>query len=71
MHTGEIVKFSWWTGYKAPTVVDPGEHPSWHTVEPGETGIIVKNNGDGTANVLFSKTYCLLRVHETMLEPIE
>jgi len=70
MKIGSLVKFNWWSDYKAASVsLDEDGHVSWHEIHPGDTGIVLCVNEDVVV-VLFSNVDTLLKVHESMLEAI-
>lgn len=66
--TGTLVKFSWWSNYKAPSYdSDDGGHSMWYELIPGDTGIIVSSVDDDSVVVFFTRVSALLRVHRSML----
>jgi len=68
---GSLVKFVWWSDYKAPSVnEDHTGHVSWHIVKPGDTGIVLCEAEDDFIVVLFSNIDSLLKIHRTMLDSI-
>lgn len=69
MNVGSLVKFVWWSEYKAPSIgLNDKGHVSWHEIHPGDTGIIICMKDEDTMIVLFSGVDTLLRVHKSMLE---
>jgi len=47
LSVGSQVKFVWWSEYRAPSAKeDEFGHVTWHTVNPGDTGIILCSFGD-------------------------
>ena len=70
MKVGSLVKFNWWSSYKAASAtVDQYGHITWHELHPGDTVIVLCSN-DETLIVLFSSVDTLLKVHESMLEVV-
>ena len=71
MNVGSLVKFTWWSSYKAPSVsVDETGHVTWHELTPGDTGIILELLNEETVVVLFSKIDTLIRIHRSMIAPV-
>ena len=70
MKTGDFVKFSWWSAYRAPSInINDNGLYTWHEILPGEVGIVLCTN-DEDAAVLFPGIDVILRVHISMLEII-
>jgi hypothetical protein len=70
LSVGSQVKFVWWSEYRAPSAKeDESGHVSWHSVKPGDTGIILCSFGESYV-VLFSNIDALLKIHSSMLSPI-
>jgi len=65
---GSLVKFAWWSSYKAPSVSIEDGKTTWHEVHPGDTGVVLSVLSDGNYIVLFSHVDALLKIHQTMLE---
>lgn len=65
---GSLVKFSWWSSYKAPSVSSEDGRTTWHEIHPGDTGVVLCVLPDGGYLVLFSHDDALLKVHSSMLE---
>lgn len=67
---GSLVKFTWWSSYKAPSVLEDNfGRPSWHEIFPGDTGVVIcAGDGSKSVAVLFSRIDTLLKIHESMLE---
>lgn len=71
MNVGSLVKFTWWSSYKAPSVaVDENGHTTWHELSPGDTGIILEFMNEETVVVLFSKIDTLIKIHRSMIAPV-
>ena len=71
MVVGTLVRFSWWSSYKAPSITpDINDHISWHELSPGDRGIVVSHMGEDFVIVLFAKIDTFLKVHVSMLEEI-
>lgn len=68
--SGELVKFSWWSTYKAPSFQpDYTGHATWHELKPGDTGVVICVELEDVV-VLFSHIDLLVRVHESMLQAV-
>ena len=69
---GSLVEFNWWSDYMALAVIpDHNGHSSWHTIHPGDTGIVLEVcECDDTVTVLFSGVNKHLRIHVSMLRTI-
>jgi len=68
MLIGSLVKFTWWSSYKAPSVaLDENGHATWHELFPGDTGIILEFLNEETVVVLFSKIDTLIRIPRSMV----
>lgn len=66
---GSLVKFTWWSSYKAPSVLeDSFGRPSWHEIFPGDTGVVICTGEGESVAVLFSRIDTLLKINQTMLE---
>jgi hypothetical protein len=69
---GDMVKFSWWTSYKAPSLeFDLSGHSIWYEIFPNDTGIVIVDKGDDNSDfviVLFSRMNKILKIHSSMLE---
>jgi len=65
---GSLVKFSWWSEYRAPSLStnDLG-YSTWHELRPGDRGVVVGHINEDTIIVLFSSVDSLLKVNKTML----
>lgn len=71
MVVGTLVRFHWWTDYKAPSITpDVNGHITWHELHPGDTGIIVSEIGHDQVVVLFAKIDIFLQVNISMLKEI-
>jgi hypothetical protein len=69
MKIGLLVKFVWWSNYKAPSIsTDDKGHVTWHEIHPGDTGIIFCTLTEDNVIVLFSGVDTLVKVHASMLE---
>jgi hypothetical protein len=69
---GSLVKFVWWSSYRAPSVVvDDKGHTSWHEVHPGDTGVVLCASEEDNVVVLFSHVDSLLRVSRSMLSVVD
>lgn len=65
---GSLVRFSWWSSYKAPSASTNAEgRVTWHELHPGDTGVVLSLHDEMTAVVLFSKVDALLKVNLSML----
>lgn len=68
LSVGSLVRFTWWSSYKAPSVSTDNEgRVSWHELNPGDTGVVLSFHNEETAIVLFSTVDTLLKVHQSML----
>lgn len=68
---GSFVKFVWWSDYRAPSAeVNEKGRTTWHTLRPGDTGIVLCSYEDGTVIVIFSSVDSLLRLPSNMLDVI-
>lgn len=68
---GSLVKFSWWSTYKAPSLsTNELGHVSWHEINPGDRGVIVGYMSEESVIVLFSSIDSLLRVNRLMIEAV-
>lgn len=68
---GTLVKFVWWSNYRAPSVVeDHTGHVTWHEVKPGDAGIVLCEAETDFVVVLFSNIDSILKIHHSMLTPI-
>lgn len=71
MPIGSLIKFIWWSSYKAPSVtLDDKGHSTWHELFPGDRGIVVGHINDQTSIVLFSSVDSLLKINNAMLEAV-
>ena len=67
---GTLVKFVWWTDYKAPSAgTDDKGHSSWHEIHPGDKGVVLCVKDDYVV-VLFSGVDTLLRLPHAMVEAL-
>lgn len=65
---GSLVRFTWWSNYKAPSVSTSDEgKASWHELKPGDAGVVLYFYNEETAVVLFSTIDTLLKVNQSML----
>jgi hypothetical protein len=68
LHVGALVKFSWWSSYKAPSLYhDDAGHATWHELKPGDTGVVMSYLNEVEVIVLFSNVDTLLKIHTSML----
>jgi hypothetical protein len=72
---GSMVRFSWWSSYKAPSdVLNASGHSIWYEIFPGDIGIVITDDRTATEDqlvVLFARTNLLLKIHASMLIVIE
>lgn len=69
MPIGSLVKFIWWSSYKAPSVsLDAKGHVTWHELKPGDKGIVVGSIDEQNSIILFSSVDSLLKLNNSMLE---
>jgi len=70
---GQLVKFSWWSSYKAPSMFeDNAGHSTWYEIFPGDSGIVIQDQQSNQLDldfiiVLFSRINKILKIHSSML----
>ena len=71
---GDMVKFKWWSPYKAQsTCVDMNGHVIWNEIFPEELGVIIHTDdgtGTGTCVVFFARLNMLMKINQGMLEKV-
>lgn len=72
---GDMVKFKWWSPYKAPsTYTDAAGHLIWREIFPNELGIVIQpddGTNTGTLVIFFSRINMMLKINESMLEKVD
>lgn len=73
---GSLVKFSWWSNYRAPSAV-PNEHGGrdWFEIEQDDHGVVVaadtetsSSYDEDSVTVLFTRINKIVHIHASMLE---
>lgn len=74
---GQLVKFSWWSSYKAPSAIkDSVGHSEWYEIFPEDSGIVIQSQQNNQLDldfivVLFSRINKILKIHSSMLSIVD